>query len=227
MSNRLIVKSQKQYVRLWFEFLKLCLGNSKYFDDLEASRSFYAPWGDVTDVKFDDWWKTHQHLFSVVKVEEIRRISNSPSTINVAIPLNQTLSQTLSQLKKLIEKKQDERLNELGLDSEGAKTKKVGLGAFELTPGVEIRGRSLHEDLAMYRAWQDLGSPSINMETIRGVRDSLLARPKAQWVPIIIADDNPLDISNTVRQFRRRLKRVEKVCEAVSKGQFPGKSSIK
>lgn len=227
MSNRLIVKSQKQYIRLWFEFLKLCFRNSKYSENLRMSQSFYAAWGDVSNVKFDDWWKSHQHLFSVAEVEEISRVSNSPSTINVAIPLNQTLSQTLSQLKKLIQTKQKERLLELGLDPDSAKTKKIGSGAFELTPGVEIRGRSLHEDLVMYQAWSSLGSPPINMSTIRGVRDILLARPKAKWVPTIIADNDPLDHANTVRQFRRRMKRVEKVCEAVSKGQFPGKNSLK
>ena len=50
-----LIRSSRQYVRLWFEFYKLCLNDRDLENNLEKSQKFYKPWGDVTNVEFDDW----------------------------------------------------------------------------------------------------------------------------------------------------------------------------
>lgn len=226
MTNRLIVKSKKQHIRLWFEFLKICLDSPKHRSNLEKLGSFYAPWGDVRDQKFDEWWIQHQHLFSITQVEEIKRVQKRKEILNIAIPLNQSLSVSVKQISQLIRDKQSEALISHGVDPTSRKTKKFVFGQYETTPGVEIRGRSIHEDLVMYQIWISLESPSLNMETVRLIRNALLSRPRAKWIPTIIADENPIDPSNTVRQLRRRLNRAQRVCDSVSNGEFPGKNSV-
>ena len=63
MSDR---KSNKQFYRLWFEFLKLGLTQTKF---TKKEKEFYLDWGDVLSYKnFDDWWKSKGHLFGDIRV---------------------------------------------------------------------------------------------------------------------------------------------------------------
>ena len=50
------VKTKKQHILLWFEFYKLALDDPKLKKNLKESEVFYSEWGDVTGLKFDDWW---------------------------------------------------------------------------------------------------------------------------------------------------------------------------
>jgi len=224
--SHLIVKSKKQHIRLWFEFLKLSRIHSEYQEDETFSLNFYAPWGEIEDLKFDDWWPNHEHLFSLSETQVITKVKNRAGVLNVAIPLNQSISKSIEQLREIIRDQQHQLLLDQGVDPNSRKTTKVHLGVYETTPGVELRGRSIHEDLVMFQIWLSLGKPAINTSTIHAIRNTLKQRPKAKWIPSIIADEDPLDSSNMVRQLRRRLKRAEKICFSVSKGQFPGKNTI-
>jgi hypothetical protein len=56
---------RREAFRLWFEYLRVA-HNSPNCDVQKAlirSKPFYAPWGNVLNVKFDDWWKEKSHLF--------------------------------------------------------------------------------------------------------------------------------------------------------------------
>ena len=57
--------SLKTKVRYWFEFLRLAhqSTDTQVIENLEASKSFYAAWGNYLDTSFDAWWKEHSHLF--------------------------------------------------------------------------------------------------------------------------------------------------------------------
>ena len=63
-SNFQIIDKREAF-RLWFEYLKLAAlsKNLVVKDTLNESRSFYEPWGDISHIKFDDWWISHAHLF--------------------------------------------------------------------------------------------------------------------------------------------------------------------
>lgn len=219
--------SKRQHIRIWFEFYKLSLNDPDLSENIKKSSNYYKPWGDVTSVKFDDWWKDHKDLFGVTRVEEMKRPSKHPNTLNVSIPLNQPVTNSIKQLRLLIEQKQKERAIELGIDSSSEKTSTVGFGQYEFTRGVEIRGRTLNEILVIYQIWTSKGRPPINMDLIKSINETLRSRPKSKWVPIIMINEEPEDYLNLIRQVRRLINRGKNITESVSKGQFPGRSVLK
>ena len=227
------IKTSRQHIRLWFEFYRMCLNDPDLQDNLEKSEDFYKPWGDVTNIKFDDWWKTHKDLFGVSRVEEISRISNHPNSLNLTIPLNQPVSKSIKEIKELIESKQTERLFELGIDTYGLKTKSVSYGQYEVTPGIEIRGKTLYEIQLMYSIWLGIGKPPVNTMYCLEVVERLRSRPKSKWIPYLLLQEPSEDrkgnlryTDDQLRQVRRYIKKGQKVCESVSKGHFPGKNSL-
>lgn len=218
---------------MWFEFYKMALKDSDLSDNITKSKEFYKPWGDITDQKFDRWWKEHRSLFGQSHVAEIDRVHLHPNTLNVAIPLNQPVSTSIKQLKELVESKQMARIEELGLNSYGMKTKSISFGQYEPTPGVEIRGKTLYEIQLMYSIWLDMGKPAINTEYCLKVVEWMRSRPRAKWIPYLLQQEPSLDrkgnlryTDDQLRQVRRYIKKGQKVCEAVSKGQFPGRNNL-
>ena len=229
MAKNLIVKSKKQHIRLWFELYKLCLTDPSLAENLRSSKEHYKPWGDVRSLKFDDWWNEHKQLFGVSSVEEIPRskdLINHPNVLNLTVPLNQPITNVVRDVRALIEEKQIARLSKLGMDHRRVKSNRMGLGSYELTPGVEIRGKVIHEILVLYQYWVELGRPAINWNFIKKVHQILSSRPNSKWIPVFMIDLDPMDKSNVIRQMRRRISRGKKLCESVSRGQFPGRTTL-
>lgn len=221
------VTSQKQHIRLWFEFYKLALADPDLRDNLARVRTFYEPWGDPRGIEFREWWKSHSYLFGSTEVEEVSKAINAPNVITVAIPLNQPVSKSLPAVKAMIEAKQRQRLQQLGLEDEGAKTLKAGFGRYEID-AKELRGRTLYVALLLYQVWLDNGKPAIGSQFMQIARDWFLNRPQANWLPHFLASDGSLDRrgkrqfdEDQIRNMRRSIKKAQEVCIAVSKGRFP------
>jgi len=222
-----IVKSRKQHIRLWFEFYKLVLDNPELQANLLTTGNFYKPWGDCRQLKFQDWWKDHSYLFGGTEVEPISRVKKHPNLLNLAIPLNLPIAQILPQIKAIIEEHQRLRFFELGMDPKGAKSLKSGFGKYEIN-AKELRGRPLHEAHVIYCIWLDQGKPPINSAFLQLVRDKLLNRPKAKWLPSFLQREADADrrgnlrfAEEQIRQMRRSIKKAQDVCLAVSRGRFP------
>lgn len=222
-----IVKSHKQHIRLWFEFYKLALADPDLQDNLAKVRTFYEPWGDPRGVEFREWWKGHSYLFGSMEVEEVTKVINAPNVITVSIPLNLPVSKSLPSVKALIEAKQRARFAELGLDASGAKSLKAAFGQYEIS-AKELRGRPLYEALLIYEIWLELGKPAISSDFMQMVRDRLLNRPRAKWLPSFLLREaaldrrgNPRFAEEQIRQMRRSVKKAQDVCVAVSRGKFP------
>lgn len=221
------IKSRRQHIRLWFEFYKLAVDDPALQGNLAKVRAFYEPWGDPRGRDFREWWKDHSYLFGATQVEEITKVSKAPNVLNVSIPLNLPVSKTLPEIKALIEAKQRERVQELGLDSKCAKSLTAGFGTYEIS-AKELRGRPLHEAHVIYCIWLDMGKPTINSDFLQAVRDRLLNRPKAKWLPSFLLREAEADrkgnlrfTEEQIRQMRRSIKKAHDVCLAVSKGRFP------
>ena len=228
------IRTKKQRIRLWFEFYKLCLSDPDLQDNLKKSEEYYRPWGDVSDVLFDEWWKDHHWLFGGFRVKEISRVQTYPNVLNVAIPLDQPMSNSIKHLRKIIEEKQIERLDELGYDTSKMKSLVPTYGDYNFTQGVELRGRSLYEILLIYNVWIGLDRPAINTEFIDSVKNWFANRPRAKWSPMLLMYELEPDkkgnlryADDVIRQYRRFIKKGQQVCKSVSLGQFPGKSSLK
>ena len=224
------IKSNKQLYRLWFEFLKMAHKEDDLTNDLKASSPYYADWGDVRNQLFDPWWKDHKQLFGQTYVKEVERITSADNVLYIAIPLNQPASRTIVDVKALIEEKQGARLIEQGIDPASVKSLSAAFGQYSFTQGVEIRGKVLYEIQLMYGIWQELGKPAVNTAFITEVVNRLKSRPRSKWTPYLLQIDPMTDKKGylrydegQIRQVRRYLKKGYAVCEAVSKGDFPGK----
>ena len=227
------VRSRRQHLRLWFEFLRLCHRIDELQDALKRSEKFYAPWGDIRTQRFDDWWSSHAHLFGETAVQVVDRAEPHPNVIHLAVPLNLPFSKTLAQIQRIVLEEQQRRLETAREDPISRKTRSIGSGQFELTAGVELRGQTLNEVLIIFSIWIDLNRPAVNAEFCLEVLKCLKARKRSNWIPYLLTNPPQRDKNGNlrfgedqIRQIRRYLKRGMEVCRSVSLGEFPGRSRL-
>ena len=233
MAKQPIIKATKQHIRLWFEFYKLALDERSLAKHIKASRAYYAAWGNVRDVKFDEWWKTHKHLFGETRVVEVSKITKHDAVLYLSIPLNQAVTTSIKQVKSLIEDRQSEQLKSQGI--EPRKSKKAAFGPYQMTTGIELRGRPVYEAQLIYsEVYKPMGKPPVNTAFALKAREFFDNRPKAKWKPhILTADPQPDRKGNLrysddqLRSLRRYIKRAESLLLAAAKGDFPGRTYMK
>jgi len=211
-SNLLI---RKENYRLWFEFYKLCrLSNRKDVEvNLKKLGNFYDSWGDVTDIKFDDWWRTHSRLFEqpVVKVVKSEDEMESPYGILIEVPLNQSVTETLSQLKDILTKEQKSSLK---------KKKTTLIGRYQLTEGSEPKLKTIRSVLNIYRdVYLKNNRPKIP-KLLPMVIEYYKTKKKMTLPSTLNTNQNDLD--NVLRNLGRWMKWGETIMLNVSKGEFPG-----
>ena len=217
--------SPKQGFRLWFEFYKLALKDPDLATEVEKTRAFYEPWGDVAAQTFDRWWTEKHQLFEETRVREISRIGKETDALYIAIPLQQPLIRTMKQVKAIVEGKQSERAKAAGI--EGRRTKAVGIGQYRLTPGVEFRHTTVKDVLLVYGVYLANGKPKINAKFLEKIQEFYRSRPRAKKVPPQLGTDpNSPDLESTLRSIRRYVERAEELMLAAASGDFPGQSRM-
>ena len=223
------MRSKKQHIRLWFEGLQICHSDPQYSDNLKRSKGFYEEWSNVTNIKFDDWWKDHKYLFEEVMVKEVSKVSHSPNTIILSIPLNENVSTIIKDVKRIFEQKQSVRLDELGEDQNNRKSKSLGIGKYSFTQK-EIKGLFHYQNLEMYKIYLRLNRPPVNRNFLMEVRKSFDSRVRSQLrrTMVNLPQINDFeryktngDFEDVIRSVRRSLKGVEKILRNVSLGKFP------
>ena len=217
--------SPKQGFRLWFEFYKLALDDPALAVEVERTREFYEPWGDVRGQAFDRWWAGHSHLFEETRVREVSRIGKETDALYLAVPLQQPLAQTMRQVKAIVEARQAERAKAVGI--EDRRTKAVGMGPYRLTPGVEFRHTTVKDVLLVYRLYLAEGKPKINAGFLERIQEFYRSRPRAKRVPTqLVTDPKTAGLELTLRSIRRYVERAEALMLAAARGDFPGKSRM-
>ena len=221
---------KKQHIRLWFECLQICHTQSEYSENLQKSKDFYDEWGDVTNIRFDDWWKEKRSIFDDVYVREVNRVSKSPNTITLSIPLNEKISVITTEVKKIVEKRQTEKLIEMGKDPKKSKSKDLGVGKYSFSQK-EIKGLFHYINLEIYKIFLRLDKPPINRNFLIEVRKSFDSRSRSQLrrsmmnLPQLSEFETKyrtnVDLDDVIRSVRRSIKGVEKTLMNVSKGKFP------
>ena len=205
------------------------MSDPQYSENLKYSKDFYEEWGNVTNIKFDDWWKDHKYLFEEVMVKEVSKVSNSPNTMTLSIPLNEKVSTILKDVKRIVEQKQSDRLIELGEDPSNRKSKNLGVGKYSFTQK-EIKGLFHYQNLEMYKIFLLLERPPINRNFLIEVRKSFDCRVRSQLRRTMVnlpqmSDFDRLktngDFEDVIRSVRRSLRGVEKTLTNVSNGRFP------
>ena len=230
MNNHISMRSKKQHIRLSYECLQICHAHDKYAANLKSSQAFYEEWGNVRGIKFDDWWKTRKHLFEDLYVREVTRLSKSPNTITLSIPINEKISTILTDVKLIVEKHQLKRLDELGLDPSKLKSKSQKVGKYAFSQS-EIKGTFHYINLEIYKIYLNLNKPPINRQFLIGVRQALDARERSNLKRSILnlpsmSDfekhyTKNVDLLDTTRSIRRGIAGVQKTLVNVSNGKFP------
>jgi hypothetical protein len=99
---------RREAYRLWFEYLRIARNSTltRVREALKKSAPFYAPWGDISNVKFDHWWKEKAYLFEDKYI--VRRLTagqppSNPQSLIVEIPLSRSLTMLMKDVKLLVE----------------------------------------------------------------------------------------------------------------------------
>ena len=114
----------EQEIRFWFEFYKLALNEPSLVNEIQKSAEKYAPWGDVRYADFEVWWPKHKELFGETRVEVVDQVSSHPSVLYVSIPLAQSTSRSIEQLRRVIA---DARVQELAKVTNSLTTPKFAI----------------------------------------------------------------------------------------------------
>ena len=162
-------------------------------------------------------------------VKEVSKVSNTPNTMTLSIPLNENVSTIMKDVKRILDQKQSDRLMELGEDQSNRKSKSLGIGKYSFTQK-EIKGLFHYQNLEMYKIFLRLDRPSINRNFLIEVRKSFDMRVRSQLRRTMVnlpqkSDFDRFktngDFEDVIRSVRRSLKGVEKTLNNVSKGRFP------
>jgi hypothetical protein len=217
--------SPKQGFRLWFEFYKLALEDPDLAAEVEKTRAFYEPWGDVRAQTFDHWWAEKRHLFGETAVRQVNRIGDEPDAVYLAVPLQQPLIRSMRQVKEIIGARQLEVAKAVGI--ERRRTKAAGVGQFHLTPGVEFRHTTVKDVLLVYQLYAAQRKPKINAKFLEKIQEFYRSRPRAKRVPIQFATDpQSPNMESALRSIRRYKERAEELMLAAARGDFPGQSRM-
>ena len=95
-----------QPYRIWYQYLQTALNDEKYSEKVD--RKYYKDWhlNLVKKLTFNQWIKTHEHLF-IEKEPEIKLFDSkrTPNTILVEIPISLNVAQVRDNIGKVIKGK--------------------------------------------------------------------------------------------------------------------------
>jgi hypothetical protein len=209
MKTNLLIK--KDSYRIWFEFYKLALQNKS----LKVDKGFYDQWGENVDsMKFDDWWKSHSKLFvqPIVKIVKSEEEMDSPYGILIEIPMNKSVTETLSDIKDLLVKQY----------KTNKKSKRVLLGRYQLTEDKEPKLKIIKEVLNVYKdVYLKMDNPK-GQKFYDAVVSYYASRKKNTRIPSQLIDVNRGNTS-AVRTLGRWIQKAKKIESNVARGEFPGR----
>ena len=214
---------RREAYRLWFEYLRVARTSSlaSVQTALKQSALFYAPWGDVTSVTFNTWWKEKGQLFEDKFV--VRKLSpgeqpSDPNALIVEIPLSRSPTVLIKNVKALIQ-------DAVAVRAQASKkSKMMPTSTYRLTEGAEPKLLAVREMLTVYR---DVYLKNRNLRgypLLSKIHAFYRGRKNKRWakVPIPLLPDPYGDTVRAQRNMRRYIEKAEKVMLNVAKGQFPG-----
>jgi hypothetical protein len=238
-----LIKSNRQLIRIWYEFLRLSYEIPEMKDNLKKSRSYYRKWGtknEILTTKFDKWWTDHKPLFEGVDLRESDTISKDPLNLNVIVPIDAPIGESLRNFEEILRRKKNETKD---LKREYAFSKDKN----------RIDGYRLYEILMIFGYWLKSGSPRINSHFIEGFEETLDNRKRSVWRPnefqewnlkprpekFEISDARMLETFRkekkrsgekkgadifeiSTARMRRTIRLGKKIADNVSQGVFPG-----
>ena len=212
---------RKEAYRLWFEYLRIARRSKdqKVRTALERSARFYEPWGNIENVKFDQWWRGNEHLFE--EKSSVRRLSRGqkpadPTALIIEVPFTQTKAKLFAQVRELIR------------NAYPTQTPRKGrfrpVSQYRLSAGAEPRLMALREMLNVYREVYLKNKDLRGQELLDKVHAYYRGRKRKQQVPsLLLVAKLDEDNSRALRNMRRYISKAERVMLNVVRGEFPGR----
>lgn len=183
------------------------------------------PWGDVSSVKFNDWWTSHGHLFEervAVRLLASGEPPADPSSLIIEVPLTMAPTKLLKAVKTLIEQASEEYLRQ----ATRRKNKTIATASFRLTEGAEPKLVAIREMLTVYRDVY-LANPKLRGQALlQAVHRHYGSRRQKKWkkipLPLMADLDDTMRMITAQRNLRRYLTNAEKILLNVAGGSFPG-----
>ena len=105
----------KDKVKHWFNFYQLSLNSTdpEVKENLKKSSNFYKSWGDISSIKYDDWWKTHSYLFHTPQKIEVLsgNVSVKDDGLYLKIPFTFSPTTVSDYVKRLYDESQSKKLD--------------------------------------------------------------------------------------------------------------------
>lgn len=106
MASTVPIIADKELFRLWYEFYRIALSSQEpeIKKALKKSSSYYADWGVIENVKFDDWWKKHRSLFHDTNVVRLSKTDEvrSRDSLCVIVPTTKSYGDIVKEFKLLL-----------------------------------------------------------------------------------------------------------------------------
>jgi len=212
---------KKETYRLWFEFYKIAVRSTDYQlrKNIATSKDFYAAWGDVSEIKFDNWWSSHSHLFEQRSVRVItdKEFDFEDNKLLLEVPLNESTSDLLNKIKTLIDanRSNPEELNK--------KNKTIISSYYKITDGAEPKLRNLREVLNVYRDVYLENKGLKGKKRYLKVLEYYESRPRNKRIPPALVDESGCgDDPRAMKNLGRWIGWANKIVLNVSLGEFPG-----
>lgn len=230
MATRLAAR--REAYRLWFEFLRLAKASNdaRVKAALGKSREFYEPWGEVTAVKFNDWWTAHGHLFE--ERLAVRRLAHGeqpsdPKSLLIEVPLTMAPTKLIQAVKTIIEDASAEERRQVVK----RKNKTAATASYRLTEGAEPKLVAIREMLTVYRDVYLANPKRRGHELLQAVHQHYTSRRQKKWqkipLPLMADMDDTMRVITAQRNLRRYITNAEQVLLNVASGSFPGEYGYK
>jgi hypothetical protein len=210
--------ADKELFRVWYEYYRLALvSKSKNIKDaIRSSKSYYAEWGTDTELHFDDWWITHQHLFT--DTDSVRLLNKDEIQdeyhLYVSVPRTRSINVAVDEFRALL----TEEFN--------TRTKRTHVPIHRFAP-TEVQGYK-RESARLYLSILNiyLDNPSLKGKKFydQVINYFLNKRYKRKQNSIPDAFEG-LDVGDDTaqRNVRRYRTKGKKILLNVANGVFPGK----
>lgn len=213
-------KDGRQPIRLWFEFYRLALRNQDLQSEIKRSKNFYKDWGDIENIKFDNWYELNKHLFAdqlKIKLSESPILESESEYLHLAIPKTWSITKILKETKSALE-------NKVGFVTAGKKHKNLTKALYRITHGKEPKTTNMNFALVVYRdVYLKLNKPPINQAFIDEVHKFYKGRKRNKKIPSTMGFEGNMIHKDTVeRTLRRYIQKAKLLEKNAAKGTFPG-----
>ncbi len=201
-----------------------------YLDDVfkDKRKTFYEPWGDVTNTTFEAWWKLHREMFiEEAAIQEVpnETITRSPTRLYVSINLNKPHSKLTSQLSEWIVKRQTKQ----GLLRSG-KRKSRREARFRYNERTEIHLPTFRELHRFFKyvylpelvstGGQGGGQEMKGMNLWKATRRNFSGKLKPKYLRLG-SNLTPVQKASVLKNLGRYVERLDDMCRHVANGMFP------